>query len=259
MLVFPQLQTGAIAQYPLRRTDVFRTAVNELADGGEIKFADESGEVTRWEVRLEGLSDEEWAGIADLYDAVEGRLGTFTFLDPLSNLFVWSEDFEKDEWIADPLLSIVPGVADPFGGTAAFQLVNAGGAPQTVRQVFNAPEGFHYCCSVWVRGESDASMGIRRGGVTETVPVGTSWTRVASGGSTGGVGDTFTAGFTLSPASSVEVYAPQLEAQPASGAYWRTTVRGGVYDKVRFAEDRLDLIARDRAANASVVRLVSVG
>lgn len=258
MLVFPQLQTGATAQYPLRRTDVFRTTVNELYDGSLIKFADESGESTRWELRLEGLSDEEWAGIADLYDATEGRLRTFTLLDPLNNLFVWSEDLSQTEWVKDPLLSVTPGVDDPFGGTAAFQIVNSGGAPQTLRQILNAPANFQYCCSAWVRSDSPTSIGVRRGGASQLLPVGTTWTRISSAGAESLAGDTFTAGYTLEPASSIQLFAPQLEAQTSSSAYWRTTARGGVYEKVRFAADRLDLIARDRGANSGVLRIVSV-
>jgi hypothetical protein len=258
MLVFPQLQTGATAQYPLRRTDVFRTTVNELADGGWIKFADESGEVTRWELRLEGLSDEEWASIADLYDATEGRLKTFTLLDPLSNLFSWSEDLSKDEWVKDPLLNITPGEDDPLGGAAGFQIVNAGGAAQTFRQILNAPRNHYYCCSAWVRSDSPTSIGIRRGDVTQAQPVGTEWSRVVSGGAESGTGDTFTAGFVLGAGTSIQLYGPQLEAQTSSGAYWRTTARSGVYERVRFADDRLDLIGRDRGANSGVLRLVSV-
>ncbi|BDC52077.1 hypothetical protein F183_A43920 [Bryobacterales bacterium F-183] len=258
MLAFPQLQTGATAQYPLVRTDVLRTTVNELADGGLIKFADESGKLTRWELRLEGLSDEEWLAISDLYSAVEGRLRTFTLLDPLSNLFAWSEDLSKDAWVKDPLLSITPGISDPFGGTAAAQLVNSGGAAQGLRQILNAPADYQYCCSAWVRSASATTIGIRRGGIVSQHPVGPTWTRVRSAGAEVTMGDTFTAGFVLNPGVTVELCAPQLEAQTSCGAYWRTTARSGVYEKVRFVDDRLDLIARDRGSNAGVLRLVSV-
>lgn len=258
MLFFPQLQTGATAQYPLRRTDVFRTTVNELADGGWIKFADGSGEVTRWELRLEGLSEEEWAGIADLYDATEGRLKTFTLLDPLSNLFSWSEDLSKNEWVKDPLLNITSGIDDPVGGTAAFLLVNAGGAAQSIRQILNAPGHLQYCCSAWLRSAAPTAIGVRVGNVTRSQVVGPDWTRVAVGAADSATGDTFTAGFVLEAGASIELYGPQLEAQTSCGAYWRTTARSGVYEKVRFSDDRLDLIARDRNANSGVLRLVSV-
>jgi hypothetical protein len=258
MLVFPQLQTGANAQYPLARTDVFRTALNSMADGREVKYADTGRVGTRWELRLTGLSDEEWSAVARLHEAVEGRLRTFTLLDPLSNLFQWSEDFEKPEWLRDPMLSVVAGIADPFGGVAAFSVANAGQAVQTLRQTIAGPGEFQYCCSVWGRSVGGASLGIQRGRDVSLVALTGEWKRVFSGGSGAGAGETFSSGFVLGPGASVELYGPQLEAQPAPGAYWRTTDRGGVYAKVRFEEDVLERNAQDVNANAGVLRMTSV-
>ena len=192
MLVFPQLLSGANAQYPLVRTDVFRTALNSLADGRELKFADAGGVATRWELRMEGLTNGEWAEIAALQEAVEGRLRTFTLLDPLSNLFEWSEELIQPEWMKDPMLVVAAGVADPFGGAAAFQVVNAGQADQTLRQVIAGPTGFQYCCSVWARSVAGSSVTLFRGGERRTFGLGPEWQRVYSSGMLGGAGETFT-------------------------------------------------------------------
>ena len=260
MLVFPQLLSGANTQYPLVRTDVFRTALNSLADGREVKYADAGGVSTRWELRLEGLTNIEWAEIAALYEAVEGRLRTFTLLDPISNLFEWSEDTSQPEWLKDPMLAVVAGVADPFGGEAAFRVVNAGQAAQTLRQIIAGPTGFQYCCSVWARSVAGSSVTVVRGanGDRRSFALGVGWQRVFSTGMLSATGDTYSAGFEFEPGAAVELFGPHLEAELAPGAYWKSTEHGGVYSKVRFEDDGLDVTATDRNANAGVLRLVSV-
>lgn len=263
MLVFPQLLTGANAQYPLARTEVLRTALNSMADGREVKFADTGSVSTRWELRLEGLTDEEWDQIAALHADAEGRLQTFTLLDPLSNLFQWSEDLEKAEWLRDPMLSVANSIEDPFGGQAAFRVVNSGQASQTLRQTIAGPGGFQYCCSVWARsaaGGAGAQVSIVCGGASGLFTLGADWRRIhlPSPAPGAGGGDTFSAGLSLGPGASVDLYGPQLEAQPSPGAYWRTLARSGVYSKVRFESDVLERTATGRNANAGRINLVSV-
>jgi hypothetical protein len=257
MLVFPQLLTGANAQYPLARTDEFRTALDSMADGREVKYADAGSSVsTRWELRMDSLTDEEWDAVAALHTAAEGRLRTFTLLDPMSNLFAWSEDLEKSEWLRDPMLSVVAGIEDPFGGQAAFRLSNAGQASQTLRQSIAGPGDFQYCCSVWTRSVGGSAVVTLLGGEGRSHPLTASWTRVFVTGTPGT--EPFSAGLTLPAGVSVDVFGPQLEAQPAPGAYWKTIDRSGVYSKVRFASDVLERTATGPGANSGVVTLVSV-
>jgi hypothetical protein len=259
MLVFPQLLSGANTQYPLTRTDVFRTALNSLADGREVKYADAGGVATRWELRLDGLTSSEWADIAALYEAVEGRLRTFTLLDPISNLFEWSEELTQPEWSKDPLLAVAAGIADPFGGTAAFRLTNAGQAPQALRQTIAGPTGFQYCCSVWARSLGGSSVKVTRGGEGDWFMPGPEWRRVfTSGRLIGATGDTFTSGFELASGESVDLFGPQLEAQLAPGAYWKSTEPGGVHPRVRFEDDGLSITATGLGTNSGILRLVSV-
>lgn len=259
MLVFPQLLTGANAQYPLARTDVLRTALNSMADGREVKFADTGSASTRWELRLDGLTDAEWDQIAALHEAAEGRLRTFTLLDPLSNLFQWSEDFEKAEWLREPLLLVASGIEDPFGGQAAFRVGNGGQAAQALRQTIAGPGGFQYCCSAWARSAGgDANVSIACGGMRGLFTLDAHWRRIHFASTAGGSGDSFSAGFELGAGASVDLYGPQLEAQPAPGAYWKTLDRSGVYPKVRFENDVLERTAMDRNANSGLISLMSV-
>ena len=243
MLVFPQLQTGANAQYPLVRVDEMRTVSNSMADGREVRFADTGSVSTRWELRLEGLNDDEWAAVAALHRAVEGRLRTFVLLDPVSNLFQWSEDFEKPEWFKDPLLSVAGGIADPFGTVAGFRVVNGGQASQALRQTIIGDGGFQYCCSAWARSVGGSAVTVMAGSTRKTVVLDSEWIRVYAAGN-----GSLSAGFELAPGATVELFGPQLEAQPAPGAYWKTQARGGAYAKVRFEEDVLNLTAQDRGA-----------
>ena len=64
--------------------------------------------------------------LISLYSDVEGRLGSFTFLDPTDNLLLWSEDLTQTAWESNSLLTITAGVADPKGGTSANQIANTG-------------------------------------------------------------------------------------------------------------------------------------
>ncbi len=42
-LVYPQLGTGAMSQFPIRKTRRTRTVTNRAADGSAIKLADPAG------------------------------------------------------------------------------------------------------------------------------------------------------------------------------------------------------------------------
>src|SRR5947209_20105584 len=95
MLAFPQLNSGAVVQTAFRRSGMTRTEVNRLADGSEIRGPDDSATELIWEVALSELSDEELDRLSTLFDAVEGRVGTFVFLDPAGNLLQWSERSEE--------------------------------------------------------------------------------------------------------------------------------------------------------------------
>ena len=98
MTVFPQLSSGAVAQFPFRKELRFRTLVNQAADGSEIRFTDVDYRARAWELAVHQLSDQEWQSIEDLHNQVEGRLQTFLFLEPGANLLAWSEQFGDAVW-----------------------------------------------------------------------------------------------------------------------------------------------------------------
>lgn len=257
MLVFPQLSNGANVQYPLVRMDASRTVVNVLQDGTRVKFEDVTAGRTSWVLRLESLNEAERVAVEQLFVTAEGELNTFTLLDPATNLLSWSEDFGKPAWVADPLLQATGGVADVVGGSSAWQLTNTGQASQKIAQTIAGPARFTYCFSVYARGTGSVSL-VRGASDRRTFALGSAWQRISTAGNLGVSGDTFQVAITLAPGASVQVFGPQLEAQPAAGPYRRSRGVSGVYAKVRFESDHLRTTAVGLDRNSSVIRLVSV-
>src|ERR1700686_1192278 len=134
MLVFPQLVTGASAQYPVTRQRVARTAANTLGDGRRVIYADPRAATTEWELRATGLTAAEWNAIEAVFQAASGQLLTFTFLDPAGNLLARSEELGASAWTNGALIQLTTGIDDPLGTTRATRAVNAGQAAQAVAQ-----------------------------------------------------------------------------------------------------------------------------
>ena len=162
MLHFPQLTTGVLAQWPLRRRHSTRAIANETIGGHSVRLADPQASSIEWTLPLRGLSTQEADAIGALFAACEGRSGSFVFLDPLGNLLRFSQDFANSVWVTGPLLTVTPGIGDPNGGTAAVQLINLSGATQKIEQTITAHGGYTYCISAWVRSASSGSVALRR-------------------------------------------------------------------------------------------------
>ena len=156
MLYYPQLSGGAVSQLPVRQRSSIRTVSNEMLGGDTIRMADPNDGSRRWQLQYSGLTDAEWAPIEQLFEAAEGRLTTFTFLDPTDNLFMWSENWTNSVWTADPLLLLVSGIQDPMGASNAVQLTNTAQTTQRIMQSIAGASWFQYCFSVYVRSDVSA-------------------------------------------------------------------------------------------------------
>jgi hypothetical protein len=106
MLVYPQLPTGALAQFPAQKRRQMRTLVNTAADGTVIKLADPGAAIVEWQLKYAALSDAELATLLQFFAAAEGTLNNFTFVDPTANLLAWSNEFSNAVWDAAPFLSL---------------------------------------------------------------------------------------------------------------------------------------------------------
>ncbi len=242
MLYFPQLM-----QFPVQKRRMERTAGMEAADGSEVKIADPAARVVEWRLELDGLTDAEWEGIEALFDAVEGRLGTFTFLDPFANLLAWSEDLGAACWAREG--EVVLGIADPLGGTGAAAVSGS------VRQSIAAPAALRYCLSAWVRSAGASVATLRIGACVRAFAAGAVWNRVEFSAQPGGVEETVE--FAVETAGAVEVFGLQVEAQAGASGYKKTGGRSGVHSNARFAEDRLERRGEAVNWNAARVGIVS--
>src|SRR6185295_2921465 len=126
MLVFPQLTTGMAALYPVTKQGLQRSVVNELVDGSTVVYADRDGAIAGWALRATGLTLAEWNAIESLFQQAAGMAGTFTFLDPVGNLLLQSENFSTGAWTVGALVQLTAGIVDPFGSARATRLVNTG-------------------------------------------------------------------------------------------------------------------------------------
>lgn len=261
MLYYPQLTTGAVSQFPITRSANLRTVANQLPSGFTIRMSDPGWQKVQWQLRYAGLTDGERASIENLFEASEGQLNTFTFLDPMANLLTWSQDWTQAVWTADPLLQVTSGLADPFGNSNAMQLTNTGLTAQQIAQNIAGPSEFLYCYSLYLRSAAPITVQLVQttAGQTSLKPVsaGASWTRVTTAASLpvqqGGIGF----GVQLPEGAQIQVFGAQVEAQPEAGLYKQTTDLGGVYPSTRFTTDLLAFTANAVNQHTCQVDLMS--
>jgi hypothetical protein len=247
MLVFPQLKTGAVAQYPLARRRIAGGLINNLGDGSVVTHADSTPRLNRWELGFRDLTDAEADSLKNLFQAVEGRRGTFTFVDPAANLLAHSEELDKTCWTKGPMIQVANGIDDPLGGAHAMRLINAGQTEQALSQTLPAPAWFRYCMSVYARSASSSSLTLTRSATSDVhsrvfMP-GSAWSRWVLSGALNTTSESVTFSVVLPPGGSVDVFGIQAEPQPASSAYKRTDSRNGVFPHARFDDDVLRLVS----------------
>ncbi len=257
--VFPQLSTGALAQFPIRKSSSAHTVTNVLEDGTVLAYADPNSGCLRWDLSYAALNAAEVAALQSLFDKCSGRLTSFTFIDPTGNMFGFSMDLRVAAWQTQGLITLQAGVSDPFGGFAAFNLTNTGQVPIDFVQTINALAAFKYCCSAYVQSASATSAILVRESALETVQdpleVGTAWTRIASSSQLTQDADSFVAGVRLSPGQQFTLFGLQLEPQLVPSRYRATAAQGGVYPSAHWSSDQIAFVETAPgvfSANASV-------
>jgi hypothetical protein len=255
MAVFPQLMSGALAQFPVKKSNQLRTVVNTMADGSVVKLADPAGAFTEWQLQYSNLSDAEAAALEQFFSSMEGSLNVFTFLDPTANLLAWSDQLTNDVWTGDPFAGLTGGVADPLGGSNGWTLSNSGDAPQGLYQTLNAPGGYTYCLSMYVRSVTPATAILVLGSNQTTVKAGNGWTRFAISGQGDASASSITFGVQVSPGMSVNIFGMQVEIQPGASSY-KSSTTGGVYPTAYFRDDSLAFTSTDVNHNSVTVNIV---
>lgn len=258
-LYYPQLATGAIAQYPSRKMMQRRTIVNRSQGDRAVKMADPEGSGMRWELGYSGLTDAEIAGLEDLFKAAEGRLRSFVFLDPSGNLLRWTEDLSKSVWQGST--QVMGDIEDPEGGNAASRITNAAQAAQRLSQTIDAPGWYWYSFSLWVRSSSTnhVILGIETadGEIAVSRPVSPEWEAVHVSGAIAGEAETLRCFVELPAASALDVYGLQLDAQRDSSGYRKTTDTSGVY-LARFDQDEFECVSYGPDNHSISLQIVTV-
>ena len=262
MLIFPQLASGAVAQYPFVKNRTERTVINRSEDGYFWGFADPYSAHVRWELYYEELTRVEAQTLATFFETCEGSLQSFTFLDPSANLLVFSEDQAQPAFQRNSLLQLTPGVADPFGGSHAFTLLNTSGAFLELTQTVQIPGSVTCNFSFYARSAAPVDLSVKRndGSTVFSKPIRTTnvWQRFS-------VSSTFASStsafcdFSLSvqPSDALQIFGFQLDAQPSPNTYLPSTSRSGVYPESRFASDELTMVATGPGLFRAKVSVVS--
>ena len=240
MAVFPQLATGATAQFRFEKQVDGRAILNRAMDASTYAAADPAGRRVKWGLEFVGLTESEFGALEGLFEACEGRLGAFTFLDPAANLLGWTEDLGAAAWDKDALLSVAAGSAGPAG--EGFLLTNAAPGWGELWQTVEGPANFSYSFAVWVRGSG--MVRLRRFAGAESAELEfaltASWRRVELNGALAGSGVSVSFAIGVPSGGMVEAAGPQVDAQLVAGEYRKSLGRGGVFQAARFAQDTLE-------------------
>lgn len=256
-MVYPQLSSGSLAQFPIRKQQLQRTVVNAALDGSAIRLADPNGASTQWVLSYAGLTDSEREALETFFEAAEGSLNAFTFLDPTANLLAWSGQLTNAVWQAGPMLTPTGGVADPAGGTSAWKLANSGAGTQSISQTLQAPAGYEYCLSMYLRADQATTVTLLAGSQQTEQPVTAGWTRAALAMAGDPTASSITFGIQLAAGATAYVYGIQVEAQAGASEY-KSSTTGGVYTNARLATDELAVTTTGPGQHACTVNIINV-
>lgn len=242
-LFYPQLASGAVSQYPIKKTGAVRTVKNILPDGSMILYRDPNGSQCFWDLSYADLGPADMQALQDHFNSCGGPLRAFTFIDPTENMLVWSSDLRLPPWQCGSSLQLNPGVSDPDGGLEGFSVTNLGQANSEISQTLIVPAGYQYCLSVYARSSVGSQLTLtRRGSSAEessTFTVDSTWKRLISSGRLEDSSVGFSAALSMGAGQQFELYGVQLEPQLAPSRYRRTSQSGGVYANVHWAVDEL--------------------
>jgi hypothetical protein len=235
---FPQLSSGSAAQFPIVRSRSWRSISNRLEDESLILLPDPAAGQVEWRFSYQDLSDAEKQRLSDLFAQVQGRFGSFAFLDPMANLMGWSEDLSQPDWQTG-LLQMQSNTGDPLGTRRAWSLTNPNAGAQSLTQSVTVSGDYVCCFSAWVRSASPGVVVIARDSSQATARVSASWKRISVTGQGIAGADSATCSIALGPGQTVELWGLQMEAQPYPSSYKVTGAAQGSYENTSFGMDEL--------------------
>lgn len=242
-LTFPQLSSGALAQYPLRKVTTVRTIKNILADGTMLVAADPGASQLVWTLSYVDLSLADMQALEAHFNACAGSLRAFTFVDPTDNLLRYSADLTGPAWTVPTGVVIQPGLPDPLGGVTAFTVTNSGAASLQIAQPSPVPAGYQYCFSLYAASAHAGTLGLIRSSAnaqqTDTLSLSPRWSRLTSSGRLNDTETGLSVAISLEAGQSISLFGPQLEPQLAPSRFRATYSNSGVYPNAHWAVPEL--------------------
>jgi len=253
---YPQLSSGALAQYGVRRGRRAGISRVELAGGAVVQGPPSDAQWVEWDFAYRGLNCGEAGAIRDLFDSCQGKLGSFWFVDPMANLLRDTENLTGDGWETDAgvLVNALAWDGDLRG--QVHSVSNGDDSVAGVWQTLQIDRGYQYALSCYARGGTVTLSAIGLGPqVSVAESAGAVWRRLWLPVRLEEEGLGLTCGFCVEPGASVEVCGLQLEAQAAPGGYKASSLSGAIFSDARFGMDELTMVAEDEGSFRADVKI----
>lgn len=242
MLIYPQLTSGAMVQYPLTAERYARVIQSAMEDGSVVLSPEGKATCRRWLIRYLDLTDQEAGMLSRFFATAQAGLSNFLFLDPTANLLCRTEDFSQAVW-TNTGLSCETAITDPMGTTRATRIHAAAGPAGQLLQQSMIPGAVQVCFSVYLRADTPTTVTIARSADTESfnksITVTSRWQRYSVTGSIPDINDTSSFLITIAGGTTVDLFGPQVDAQPNASTYVPSLAQSGVYPKARFDVNRM--------------------
>jgi hypothetical protein len=226
---FPQVGPGSITQFPFTRLRSWRAVRNELESGERIMLPDPAAGQIEWSLSYKDLNDAEESRLKDLFTSSRGSYEAFGFVDPLVNLLAWSEDLTRPDWQMGLLVAT--------GQT----LTNGSPGDQQLIQTVSLPGEYVTCFSAWIRSDTPCDVILQRDGTQAPAAAGPTWKRffVSGAGTAGAENSSYS--IVIPAGRTIQMWGPQVEAQPYPSQYKTATAAAGIYEETYFASDELTI------------------
>jgi hypothetical protein len=253
---YPQIGTGAVAQFPLSRSRMWRAITNDLESSEKIMLPDNAAGQIEWKLSYQDLTNSEAGALSNLFALSQGAFGAFTFIDPLANLLGWSEDLKQPNWQLG-LLQQTSHAADPLGTQRASSVSNTNPAMQTLQQTLGVSGDYVACFSAYLWSNTKGTVIMKRDGIQATVAVGPAWKRafVTGVGASGAAQSSFSIVF--APGQTITMWGLQVEAQPYPSAYKQTSSAIGIYEETYFESNELKITSTSLGLSSCEISLMS--
>lgn len=96
MADFPQLRSGAVAQYGSDQSRSYSTHICKFLDGVEQRFPRYGSPLSTWLVRLDYLDENELNVLEEFHVSMGGQSGSFAFVDPWDGMLYPKCSFAND-------------------------------------------------------------------------------------------------------------------------------------------------------------------